>query len=303
MNKKLAYIFIAAAAFLWGMIGLFVSQLYDLGFTTNQVVAVRALSAAAFLGLYTLLTNWRLLKIKLSDSKYFVGTGIISIVLFNWCMFSAIRETSISVATILLYTAPAFVTILSRFLFNEVITTRKVLALVTTLAGCGMVVGIGGSATDHPVSLYGILLGLGSGFFYALYSVFGKYALQKYDSLTVTLYTFVFAAVAITPFSDIQQVVRQLHQTETWLYIAGLCLFSTTLAYLLYTKGLQVIESSRASIVATIEPVVASLIGVLVFREVVSIGQYLGIGLVLAAVVIVQEPAPKATDGGMVTPK
>ncbi len=283
------------AAALWGVIGLFVSQLYDLGFTTNQVVAVRALSATGFLALYTLLTDWRRLRIRLSDTRYFIGTGVISIVLFNWCMFSAIRETSISVATILLYTAPAFVTILSRFLFNEALTIRKVLALLATLAGCGLVVGIG-STTDNPVSLYGILLGLGSGFFYALYSVFGKYALQKYDSLTVTLYTFVFAAIAITPFSHIQQVVPLLRKTEAWLYIAGLSFFSTTLAYLLYTKGLQVIESSRASIVATIEPVVASLIGLLVFQEMLSIGQYLGIGLVLAAVVIVQEPATQPSD-------
>jgi drug/metabolite transporter (DMT)-like permease len=130
--------------------------------------------------------NRKALKIKASDSKYFIGTGIFSIVLFNWCLFHAIQETSISIASILLYTAPAFVTIFSRIFFKESLTPRKVLALVTTFIGCSFVIGILPN-TNGSISLYGFILGLGSGLFYALYSIFGKFALEKYDSLTVTV--------------------------------------------------------------------------------------------------------------------
>ncbi len=288
MSRNVAYLYIAVAAILWGMISVFVSYLYDLGFTSTQIVTVRALSATFFLGLYAIAKNGAVPKVRLKDSPYFIGTGVISVAFFNWCMFSAIRETTVSVATILLYTAPAFVVLLSRLIFNEALTSRKVLALILTLSGCTLVVGVL-SESATIVSGYGMMLGLGSGFFYALYSIFGKYALQKYDSLTVSLYTFIFAALAITPFSAIWEAAPLFTNMEAWLYITGLGFFSTTLAYLLYTKGLQHIEASRASIIATIEPVVAALVGWLVFSEQLDTWQYTGVVLVLTAIVIVQE--------------
>jgi drug/metabolite transporter (DMT)-like permease len=293
MDKKLSYLLIVLGASLWGIIGIFVTFLYEAGFTPTQVVAIRALSAVFFLIVYTSLKNRQSLKIKISDSKYFVGTGIISIVLFNWCLFNAIKETSISIAAILLYTAPAFVTIFSRILFKETLTPRKFFALLTTLVGCSFVIGILPN-TNESISLYGFLLGLGSGFFYALYSIFGKFALKKYDSLTVTVYTFIFAAAAITPFSGLWSVWPLFLTMKVWLYVIGLGLLSTMLAYLFYTKGLTNVESSRASIIATVEPVVASLTSFFIFQEKLTIWQYVGIILVIAAVIIVQESTKKA---------
>lgn len=294
MNKNLAYLYIITAAFLWGIIGVFVTYLYEMGFTPTQVVSVRALSASLFLVIYASYKNRSLLKIKLSDTKYFIGTGIVSIVLFNWCLFNAIQETSISVAAILLYTAPAFVTLFSRFLFKESLTPRKISALVVTLLGCCLVIEILPN-TNHSISVYGLVLGLGSGLFYALYSVFGKFALQRLDSLTVTVYTFVFAALAITPFSNLWMVFPLFLNPEVWLYVAGLGFFSTTLAFIFYTKGLQVLESSRASIMATLEPVIAALISFFLFQEALSLWQYTGIVLVITAVMMVQESPRKSS--------
>ncbi|MBP3953583.1 DMT family transporter [Bacillus suaedae] len=288
MNNKMALLLISVAAILWGMIGAFVTYLYELGFKPIQVVTVRTCSAALFLICYVTLKNRQLLKINVIDSKYFVGTGVISIVLFNWCLFSAIEETSISIASILLYTAPAFVTIFSRIVFKEWLTTRKMTALLITLIGCAFVIGILPS-TNESISFYGFILGLGSGFFYALYSIFGKFALRKYDSLTVTVYTFVFAASAIIPFSNLSAIFPLFSDIRVWLYIIGLGFFSTMLPFIFYTKGLSTIESSRASIVATLEPVVASFIGFLIFNEQLNVWQYAGMILVLSAVVIVQE--------------
>ncbi|MCM2532983.1 DMT family transporter [Neobacillus pocheonensis] len=292
MDKKLAYMYIVIGASFWGIIGIFVTYLYELGFTPIQVVTIRSLSASFFLVLYVIFKNRNLLKIQVSDSKYFIGTGIFSIVLFNWCFFHAIQETSISIAAILLYTAPAFVTIFSRILFKESLTPRKVSALIITFVGCSFVIGIFPN-TNESISLYGLILGLGSGLFYALYSIFGKFALRKYDSLTVTVYTFVFAAIAVTPFSGIWSVLPLFLNIEVWPYILGLGFLSTMLAFMLYTKGLHTVESSRASIIATVEPVIASLLSFLVFHEKLNFWHYLGIIMVIVAVIIIQESTKK----------
>lgn len=287
MSRNMSMISIAAGAALWGIIGLFVTFLYDYGFTPVQVVAVRVSSAALLLLIYTYFNGKKDLRINWKDSHYFIGTGIISIVFFNLCLFIAMEETSIAVAVTLLYTAPAFVTIFSRFLFGELFTGNKILALAITLIGCSLVVGLI-PFSGFDLSLYGVLAGLGSGFFYALYSIFATYALRKYSSVTVTVYTFVFASIAILPFAGLGDIKSTFTLPAVWLNIGGIGLFSTTLAFLLYTKGLKKIESSRASIIATIEPVAATLLSFFVFREILTSWQLAGFILVVTAVILVQ---------------
>lgn len=286
-SDRLAYIYVLLGAALWGIIGLFIDELSQAGFTALQIVTLRVVSATVMLILFLAIKNPELLKIDLKDSFSFIGTGIFSIVFFNWCYFTAIEEVSLSIAVILLYTGPAFVTILSWIFFKEPMTRRKIGALILTLVGCALVIKVV-PITDQRISLYGFLVGLGSGFGYALYSIFGKHALKKYDTLTVITYTFIFASVVMLPISGITIEAGQLASTHVWIQILGLGFFPTALAYLLYTTGLSMVESSRASIAATIEPVVATLIGVFVFEEILTAYQISGILLILAAVVLIQ---------------
>ncbi len=286
-SNRLAYIYVLIGAALWGIIGLFIDALSQAGFSSLQIVTLRVVSAAVMLVCFLAAKSPELLKIDLKDSLSFIGTGIFSIVFFNWCYFTAIEEISLSVAVILLYTGPAFVAILSRIFFGESLTKRKVGALVVTLIGCALVVKLV-PVGDQKLSWYGILVGLGSGFGYALYSIFGKHALKKYESLTVITYTFVFASAVLLPTSGLTIEFDQLASKHIWLQILGLGFFPTALAYMLYTQGLSMIESSRASITATIEPVVATLIGVWVFDELLTSYQIIGMLLILTAVVLIQ---------------
>jgi drug/metabolite transporter (DMT)-like permease len=287
ISDRLAYIYVLLGAALWGIIGLFIDELSQAGFTALQIVTLRVVSAAVMLVLFLLITDPKLLKIELKDSFSFIGTGIFSIVFFNWCYFTAIEEVSLSVAVILLYTGPAFVAILSRIFFKEPMTNRKLGALAFTLVGCALVIRVI-PLSDQHISWFGVLVGLGSGFGYALYSIFGKYALKKYQALTVITYTFIFASVVLLPVSGITIKAEQLASSHVWIQILGLGFFPTALAYMLYTTGLSMIESSRASITATVEPVVATLLGVLVFDDVLTGYQIFGILLVLTAVVLIQ---------------
>ena len=279
------YVFLGAA--LWGIIGLFFEELSQVGFSALQIVTLRVVCATAMLVCFLTVINPQLLKIDLTDSMSFIGTGIFSTVFFNWAYFTAIEEISLSVAVILLYTGPAFVVILSRIFFKEPITSRKIGALVLTLLGCLLVVKVFPSGVEH-ISWYGILVGLGSGFGYALYSIFGKHALKKYHPLTVITYTFIFASAVMVPASGITISTANLQSAHVWMNILGLGFFPTALAYYLYTMGLSMVESGRASIAATVEPLVATLLGVFVFNDVLTAFQIVGMLLVLAAVVLIQ---------------
>ncbi len=161
------------------------------------------------------------------------------------------------------------------------------MALVLTLAGCALVVRLVPLGDEH-ISWFGLLVGLGSGFGYALYSIFGKHALKKYDSLTVITHTFVFASLFMLPFNAWSFSANQLASMHTLALILGLGFFPTALAYGLYTRGLSMIESGRASVTATIEPVVATMVGVVIFNEILTGYQLSGMILVIAAVVLIQ---------------
>ncbi|WP_096189459.1 DMT family transporter [Evansella halocellulosilytica] len=283
---KVAFLFIILGAALWGTIGIFVQALYDLGFTPIEVVTLRVTMALVFLLMIVSIKNRTAFKVKVKHLPFFIGTGIGSIVFFNWAYFTAIQEMNLSIAAVLLYTGPAFVTLMSRVFFKEWLTPQKVIALIGTFVGCIFVIGLFPLNTEL-FTLYGLLVGLGSGFGYALYSIFGKVALSSYSSLTTTLYTFVFATVALLPTSGLLINFTDWFTVEALFISIGLGALPTVLAYLLYTKGLEHVESSKASIAATVEPVVASLIGVFIFHDVLTIWQFIGMLFVLSAVLLI----------------
>lgn len=289
LEHTIPYLLVAIAAVLWGGIGIFVEALDGLGFSSLQIVALRVSSATVMLLLYLLFRNPNLLRIDPKDFLYFVGTGVFSIAFFNWCYFTAIKEITLSVAVILLYTGPAFVVIMSRIFFGEKFTFLKISALVLTTLGCTMVVGLI-PVSHKSVSLYGILIGLGSGFGYALYSIFGKTALKKYSPVTILFYTFLLASIVMLPLSGliIQKNITLFSQAEVLGWTLGLGFIPTILAYLLYTQGLAQIEASKASVTALLEPVAATIFGVIVFNETVSLVQLTGIVLVLSSVMLIQ---------------
>lgn len=287
MNKKaMSVIFILLAGILWGCMGLFVRPLNEKGLTTWDIVFLRAIGTTLLLGLFLLLTNRKAFRIKLKDLWCFLGTGLLSIVFFNFCYFKEITMTSLSVAAILLYTAPAFVILISAPCFGEKITGRKLLSLLLTFTGLIFVTGVIGDA--GMLDGKSILIGLGAGLGYALYSIFGRYALARgYGSMTISFYTFLFASLGSVFFTNPVSIFETSTSSGTEiLRVVIFVLVSTVIPYITYTIGLKRVENGQASIIASIEPVVATLNGILWFHESLSLWTTIGIVLVLSGIVI-----------------
>lgn len=299
--KKIGPLLVLSAGILWGMIGLFVRKLNLFGFSSMDIVALRGITTSLLLFIFLLVLDKKKLVIKIKDLWCFIGTGIFSIVFFNYCYFKAITLTSLSVAAILLYTAPAIVMVLSAILFREKITKMKLLSLLLTFVGCVFVTGIvsgiisgfganagfGAGGTNY-ISFYGILVGFGAGLGYALYSIFSRYALERgYHSLTISFYTFLFAMIGTAPFVD-YSVIGTICRADFGIvgFVLLFGLLSTVLPYIAYTRGLEDMENGKASIIASIEPVTATLLGVIVYQEKLSFFEIAGVLLVLGAIVL-----------------
>lgn len=286
MKKQhtLGAVYALASGALWGSMGVFVRHFNALGLASLDIAWLRIFFGLLVVGLYLLFGHRELLRVRLRDLPLFLGTGLGSLFLLNLTYYSAMRYVSLSTACVLLYTSPIFVMLFSAVLFRESITIRKLLALALAILGCALVSGIGGEA---GTSLIGLLLGLGAALSYSMYSVIGRYILRRgYGSWTMIFYTFLFCFLANCLTCDWTLVGRMLVQPKELLWSAALGLVTAFFPYVFYSKALERMEGSRASILASVEPVVATLFGVFLFHEPLGSSGILGILSVLAAVVI-----------------
>ncbi len=285
-NSKIGTALIILAGCFWGSMGIFVRKLGTYGFSAIQIVSIRITLAALIFSLVLLVKDRSGFKISPKDIPLFLGLGFGSILFFTICYFTAITMMPLSTAAILLYTSPVWIMLMSIFFFHEKLDRRKLIALGFAFAGCVLVSGISGEG----MTVTGLLIGLGSGIGYGLYSILGKVALRKYSSYTVTTYTFIFAAVGSWIISRPVDMMGKFSSASDLGFLIFFCfltaLITAVIPFLSYTLGLESVEASKAGIIATIEPMVATLIGILVFAEKLTIMSGAGILMILAAVVI-----------------
>lgn len=315
MKKLLSTIAIILAGMLWGCMGLYVRFLDKTGLSSLDICEVRSVFTVVIMFLVLLFYKPSLLKIKFRDCWIFIGTGIVSILFFNFCYFTTIQETQLSFAVIMLYTAPVFVMLLSAVLFKEKITVRKIIALAVAFTGAAFV-SLSGNGGGNSITVRGILLGLGSGLGYALYSIFSRYALMReYKTLTIVFWTFVFSALGGIVLVDVNGIFSVFAGTSAvgvgataggiansaavgatasgllnGLPLVLFCILyavaSTVLPYILYTAGLTNVENGKASVMAFSEPLTATLIGIFVYSEIPGAFTVGGIILMLVALVL-----------------
>ena len=283
--KKLSLIYVVIAGSLWGVTGIFIRNMNKYGLDAMQIGALRLTLSAIIFSAITCIKSPSLFKFKLKDGWFFIGTGIISVVFFNYFYFNTIIHGEASVAVVLLYTSPVFVMVFSAILFKEKITAVKIVAVILTIVGCALSCGLLGGG--YKISLTVLVFGLLSGLFYALYSIFGKFALKKYNTFTVTTYTFILAGIGASCLVNVGETLNIVATNPILiLWIAGITLFCTVLPYLFYTLGLKDSESSTASIVVAVEPVVGAIIGMTFLGDTFSLFKILGISVIISAIIL-----------------
>lgn len=282
VRPVLGGVMVLAAAALWGTLGLFARAAYEVGVGPMELAAVRAGVGLVGLALWMLLRRRRL-RLAARDVPLFVAYGLISIALFQFAYFAAIEHTTVAVAVALLYTAPAFVVVISRLLGRETLGTTQLGALVLVLTGVFLVTGalrllLTGGATISATALgFGLLAGLS----YGLYTIFGKEALERYDPLETVFYAFLFGAIILALVAPPWRPMLA-HPDRLPLFLL-MGLLPTLAAYLLYIAGLRHLTAGTASMLATAEPVVAVLLGASLLGEAVGVDQVLGIALIVGA--------------------
>ena len=294
------------SAVLWGLYGSFVTVLTAMGLSPSAMVLLRMLATALPIGLLILARDRREFCIRRQDIPLFLCNGLLSILFFTFCYTAAIRVTKIATAAALLYTAPAIVMVLSAVLFKEKLHTGKVLCCLLAVAGCAFASGLGGelfsagssgagsaAAGSSLITPAGLLLGLGAGLGYALYSIFSRLILDRgYSVYTNVFYTFGIAAAGFLTMAVADGSISQVFEQPGRTFLGLLCgVVTGSMAYVLYTTGMNGMETSRAAQLATIEPVTAAILGSILFRQPLSMWEILGIAMVVGSVILMNRSA------------
>ena len=229
--------------------------------------------------------GWRAFAIDRKTLFLCILLGLVSQGVFNICYTASIRMNGMGIACVLMYTAPVFTAIASRIIFGEHFTRRKIFALLLNIFGCILTV-TGGDISAERISLMGILAGLYSGFGYGMAAVIGRKAGEHTDALTMSVYSYLAAAVFLYVFlrPDLSPMTNMKVPVLGFLY----ALIPTALAYVVYYSEVSRIQdTSKVPVVASIEPVVAVFLGTQVYGEAMGMMNYLGVAVVLASIVII----------------
>ena len=281
------YALIMLSGILWGTIGLFVKVLDARGSTSEYTTFMRMFFAFLLLFAITLA--------KEGTASFRIGRntliscallGFVSMSLNNLCYTNAVNRLGMSLAAAILYMAPIFTSIQSKLLFHERIGRNKLIALAFNVIGC-VLAATGGRLSLEGVSAAGLLFGIGAAFAYSTQNIFGRLATDEASPFVVATYNFFFAAaftlVVARPFSTIDDPFEP--QLLIWGLLFGL--IPTTIAYLLYFAGIQgLTETSKVPVFCSLELVVATALGAVLFSENLPPASLAGTALILVSIML-----------------
>jgi drug/metabolite transporter, DME family len=312
------------AASLWATFGLFAKVLYDAGFEPLELASVRAAIGFTGVALFALarlpLTRRAQRRrrdlnrhgrgehrcrtdpgdhgvhVPIRSLPFYAAYGILGFALFEYVFFAALERTTVSIAVSLLYTAPAFVVVSSALLWRERIGAHRWIALGLVLSGVLLVTGAAGAMLHGtaPLPPAALLLGLGAGAGYALYTLFSKVATERDGPLASLFWSFGFATLALAAVaSPVAPFVRAPQHT---LLLLALGVVPTILPYAFYLTALRRLRASTASMLASLEPVVAAILAALLLGERMRGVQPLGMALVVTAAVLLARDAARGME-------
>lgn len=280
-RDKLGLVFALIAAAGMGIVPIFAKLAYSIGATPLTMLVIRFGLAAVILWGY-LYWQKEIEKVEGKRLLSFLLLGLffgISSLLY----FTAITMIPVPVATLLIYTAPAFVVIISVLIGDERITLNKLISLAIASVGLFLVLDL----SVDTVNWKGILIGLGGGFFYSLFVVGGNRFTAGSNPLLATAYTFPATFLFHLIVSVISNQLDLSLPPLVWGYGVLIALFGSAVGIGFLYKAIQLIGASKTSIIAIMEPVVAIVLAAIIFNERMTLLQLIGGALIIGAIVII----------------
>lgn len=279
------YVLIVVATILWGTMGVLAKFAFAYGILPGTLIALRLVVSFATLWVVLLVFSRASMKVRRVDVLQFFVFGVLAVAFQRVAFFYAVDSTTATMAALLFYTYPVFVSVSAFVLLKERITTGIVFAIVLTFLGVAFVVKAY-DVSSLKVNFGGIAFGLLSSLLFVLYFMLAKKLRTTYANWTLTLYGEGIGALALIPvvFVSVPNIVE--FQLRLWLLILIIAWVPSLLAYLLYSYSLKFVKASKGSVAGVIEPLSAAVFSAIFIGERLEMLQIAGIALALIGVVL-----------------
>lgn len=292
-NLRRGIILTALATFSWSTTGIFIDKLLtDYHLSALQISLGRAFLVTVALGLFLAVRDRGQLVISRREIPFYMVYGLLGIGFFNLIWNISVEINRAAVATALIFCSPVFVAIGARFLFKDKLKPVQLGAIGLNLIGCALVAGI----TDPSALLKspaGLVVGLGSGLCFAASTLFGKVATdaRRRSSGTILFFTFFFASLGLLAWSLLSEepgkVIPAMDATG-WALLITLSVGPTLGGYGFFTAGLRYLPAPLVSLLTTLEPPITAVLAFVILNQVMSGLQWLGTGLIVGGVMLMQ---------------
>ena len=248
-----------------------------------------------------LLRNRASLRLRSSHLLQFFLLGILGLAASNYFYYLAIEKTTVATAIVLQYVAPVWVLLYMLIRRLQRPTVLRISGVVLAVVGCAVAVGEVAARSTFPwltmsglrINSVGLIAAETAAISFAFYNVYGQHLVQIYQRWTVLVYSLFGAAVFWIVVNPPWKIVAQHYSGAQWLFMVLFSITSMLIPFSLYFTGLQHLDATRAIVTACLEPVWAILLTAMILGELVSPIQVVGIGVVLAATIVIQLPDRK----------
>ncbi|HLW86810.1 MAG TPA: DMT family transporter [Candidatus Sulfotelmatobacter sp.] len=296
------YLFIASAAFLWGVSAALGRAVFTGKFPLtgeairpiDPLILSQTRTTFSLLILLPILAGrrgWQRIQLPAPDLVQCLTLGMLGVAASNYFYYVAIQRTSVAIAIIVQYTAPVWVLLYVVARRQQKLSLQKAAAVGLAVAGIIFTLGIvGPKSSSLRLDAYGLFAALLASFSFAFYNLAGHRILVRYDRWRVLVWTLTSASIFWLIVNPPWKILAAHYAPAQWAFLFTFSMISVLGAFSLYFLGLQHLEPTRAIIASCLEPVFSILLAAALLGEVVRPIQTVGIILVLAAIVLVQRP-------------
>ncbi len=269
----------------WGASGVAVKVALD-QLDTFEIVAYRFITAAILLILITLLWKGRhALKVERKDLPFLAFLAFLGIPLEFLLQVVSLANTTVTNFTLIFCLAPFFIIFASAVLMKEKVTKNKMIGSILAFLGVALVVTAGGFMLS--ANLLGDGMALLSVVVWALYTVLGKPINQRYTTLTVLNWVFIFGALEALPFLIFSPATLPLaFSGPTWISMAFLTLFCSLAAFFMYNNGVEKLPASTVGMFIYLNPLAGVLLAAIVLGESVTVFTFVGMALIILGIFV-----------------
>lgn len=286
MDKKLGFMFAAISGACFGFLPIFAKLAYRHGGNPITVLGVRFTTAALII--------WVICFIKKLDYKigknniiFLILLGSIGYNSTTAAYFISLNYIPAPLVSLIFYTNPVIVSVLSYFIFKESATKSKITALILSSIGLMMIVGF----SLGNVNLRGVLFAAMAAVFYSVYILAGEKT-RDFNPIVVTAYVTTGCSLT-TGIAGIVSGSLIKMSFNAWAYSIMTAVFATVIAILTFYEAMKRIGPSQVAIISTIEPVVTTIMATILFSDYLSFPQIVGGVLVIAGIIVLQNPGKK----------